>query len=326
MRRREFIGGLGSAAAWPAMARAQQTTVPIVGFLHNATFEAVHDRVRLFSESLAQGGYLPGRNVAIEYRFADNRNDQLPALAAELVRLRVAVIATTNTPPALAAHAATPTIPILFNIGGDPVQLGLVASLSRPGGNVTGVSTLNISIVSKRLELLNQIVPAATSIALLVDPTNPESTMAETVEAERAAKSLGRQLIVVAASTTGDLEAAFASLRDQGAGALMVNAYALFFTARDQIAALASRYAIPVISAQRELALAGSLMSYGTDNTKVYSVLGTYCARILNGEKVSDLPVQQITRVELFINLRTAKALGLNIPETLLATADEVIQ
>jgi putative ABC transport system substrate-binding protein len=326
MRRREFIAGLGSAAAWPLAARAQPPTVPIVGFLHNSAFEAVRDKVLSFSDSLAQGGYVPGRNVAIEYRFADNNNDRLPALAEELVRLHAAVIATVNTPTALAAHATIRTIPIVVMVGGDPVQLGLVTSFNRPGGNVTGVSTLNISMVSKRLELLHQVVPAAATVALLVNPTNPEFATAETLEAEHAAKLLGRRLIVMGASAKGDLEATFASLRDQRAGALVVNADALFFTTRDQIAALASRYAIPVMSAQRELAFAGSLMSYGTDNAKVYSVLGSYCARILNGEKVSELPVQQITKVELIINLKTAKALGLTIPETLLATADEVIQ
>jgi putative ABC transport system substrate-binding protein len=226
----------------------------------------------------------------------------------------------------LAAQAATRAIPVIFNIGGDPVQLGLVASLSRPGGNVTGVSTLNLAVVSKRLELLHQVIPAAMSIALLINPTNPEFSTAETLEAERAAKLLGRRLIVVSAITTGDLEAAFASLRDQRAGALMVNADALFFTAWDQIVALTARYAIPAISPYREQTLAGGLMSYGTNGAHVHRIVGNYCGRILNGEKASDLPVQQITKLDLAINRRTAKTLGLTIPETLLATADEVIQ
>jgi putative tryptophan/tyrosine transport system substrate-binding protein len=326
MKRREFIAGLGGAALLPIVARAQPAAFPVVGFLHNATLEAVRERLPYFFDGLAQGGYVPGRNVAIEYRFADNSNDRLPALAEELVRLRVAVIATTNTPPMLAARAATRTIPIIFNIGSDPVQLGVAASLGRPGGNVTGVSTLNLAVVAKRMELLHQIVPATMSIAMLVNPTNPEFATAETLEAEHAAKLLGRRLIVVGATATSDLEDAFATLRDQRAGALMVNADALFFTARDQIAALAARYPVAVISAHRELAFSGGLMSYGTDMAKVNAQVGSYCARILNGEKASDLPVQQITRLELTINLKTAKALGLTIPETLLATADEVIQ
>jgi putative tryptophan/tyrosine transport system substrate-binding protein len=326
MRRREFIGGLGIAAAWPIAARAQQPTVPIIGFLHNSTFEAVRDPGLLFLDGLAQAGYVPGGNVAIEYRFAENSNDRLPALAEELVRLHAAVIATVNTPTALAARAATRTIPIVFMVGGDPVQLGLVRSFNHPGGNATGVSTLNISMVSKRLELLHQIVPAAASIALLVNPTNREVATAETLEAEHAAKLLGRRLIVMGASATGDLKATFASLRNQRAGAVMVSADTLFLRARDQIATLGTRYTVPVLSAHREGALGGSLMSYAIDNAKMYSVLGSYCARVLNGEKVSDMPVQQITRVELIINLKTAKALGLTIPETLLATADEVIQ
>jgi putative ABC transport system substrate-binding protein len=325
MRRREFIAGLGSAAAWQST-RAQPIAVPAVGFLHNGALEAVSERLAFFSAGLVQGGYEPGRNVTVEYRFADNYNDRLPALVAELVRLPAAVIAATNTPTVLAAQPASRAIPVVFNIGADPVQLGLVASLSRPGGNITGVSTLNLTMVSKRMELLHQVIPAKKSIAMLSNPTNPEFNAAETLEAQRAATVLGRRLITVDVSSPRDLEPAFASVADQHAGAVVVNAEPLFLTTWRQIVALGSRYAIPVMSVRREQALSGGLMSYGTDYDKVYAMVGAYCARILSGEKAADLPAQQITKVELIVNLKVAKAFGVTVPETLLATADEVIE
>jgi putative ABC transport system substrate-binding protein len=325
MRRREFIAAVGCAAASPILARAQPSAVPRIGFLHNATLEVTRGLLPIFSESLAAGGYVPGRDVAIEYRYAANNNDRLPALAAGLVQLGVAVIVTSNTPTVLAARAASQTIPIVFNVGIDPVELGLVSSLSRPGGNATGVSTPNIAIVAKRLELLHQILPSGMPVALLINPTNPEFATADTLEAERAAKLLDRRLFVVGASSAGELKSAFVSLHDQGAACLVVNGDSFFFAARSQIAALAAQYRVPLISPFREQVLAGGLMSYGTDLAKVYLVLGSYCVRILHGEKASELPVQQITKLALAINRRAARTLGLAIPELLFAAADEVI-
>jgi putative ABC transport system substrate-binding protein len=297
----------------------------LVGFLHNATVEVARGLLPVFSESLAEGGYVPGRNVAIEHRFANNNYDRLPALAAGLIQLGAVVIVTSNTATALAARAASQTIPVVFNIDVDPVELGLVASLSRPGGNATGVSTLNIAIVAKRLALLDQMIPSGMPVALLINPANPEFATAETIEAERAAKLLGRQLFVVTASTMGELKSTFISLRAQGTGGLVAIADSFFFAARNQIGALAAQYRLPVISPFREQALAGGLMSYGTDRAKVYLLLGNYCARILDGEKASELPVQQITKLVLTINRRTVKTLGLAVPELLFAAADEVI-
>jgi putative ABC transport system substrate-binding protein len=324
MRRREFIAGLGSAAAWPVVARAQQPAMPVIGYLSGAAETSRYSAP--FLQGLGEHGFVEGRNVEIVYRYAKTQYDRLPAMAAELVGRRVAVIVATGGPnSALAAKSATSTIPIVFESGVDPVESGLVPSLNRPGGNLTGVSFLTTALVSKRLELLHQIVPPATSIGYLVNPTlfNVET---QKREAEIAARILGVGLVFLNASTLNEIEAAFAILVGQQIGALMADADPFFFAQRDQIAALATRHAVPAIYAYREAVAAGGLVSYGASILDAYRLVGTYAGRILKGEKPANLPVQQATRTEMVINLKTAKALGLTMPETLLATADEVIQ
>jgi putative ABC transport system substrate-binding protein len=327
MRRRQFIAGLGSAASWPALARAQQSASPVIGFL-----SVDHDRneaehiVPGFLQGLREQGYIEERNVEILYRWAGLAYDRLPALAADLARHRVAVIvATGGTPVALAAKAATATIPIVIAGGGDPVALGLVASLSHPGGNITGVSFLTVQVMAKRLELLHQLVPAATTIGLLVNSASPQAAN-ETAEAERAARILKVQLVTANASTPDGIEYAFATFAAQRIGALLCGADALFGVQRKQLAALAARHAMPAIYQISDTVRAGGLISYGANLSDALRIAGVYTGRILKGEKPADLPVQQSTKIEMVINLRTAKALGLTIPETLLATADEVIQ
>jgi putative ABC transport system substrate-binding protein len=325
MRRREFIAGVGSAAAWPLTARAQQQAVPVIGFLNpRSADDDYKDVIVPFLQGLMETGYVEGHNVAVEYRYAKNQPDRLPVLARDLVRRRIAVIVAAGTPTALAAKAATTTIPIVFTTGGDPVVLGLVASLNRPGGNVTGIANLAGELAPKRLQLLRQLLPNAALFGVLVDPRFPitQSTIAEL---QVAARTLGLQLVVVNA-TDRDLEPAFVTFSQQHVGAVLVSDSAFYAPRREQLAALAARHALPAIYPFPEYALAGGLMSYGTSNHIYYHQVGIYVGRILKGEKPADLPVQQSVKIELVINLKTAKALGLTIPETLLATADEVIQ
>jgi putative ABC transport system substrate-binding protein len=328
MRRREFIAGLGSAAAWPVAARAQRS-VPVVGFLHGATLEAISpERIAAFRAGLAETGFVEGQSVFIEYRWANGRNDLLPALAADLVRRQVSVIATPNSAAsALAAKAATSSIPIVFMFGADPIASGVVSSLNRPGGNLTGVSLLTGDLlVSKRLQFLRELVPGADLIALIVNSSNPVAAEAQKKEAELAAKVLGIRLSIIAASTESEIEAAFRTLVEKGSRALLMGDDATFNAQRHQIVALAARHAVPAIFAFRELAVAGGLMSYGPSLPAAYRTVGVYTGRILKGDKPADLPVQRVTKIEMVVNTKTAKALGLTIPETLLAIADEVIQ
>jgi putative ABC transport system substrate-binding protein len=326
MNRREFIAGLGGAVAWPLAARAQQVAMPVIGYLSDRRAEADAVILAAFRQGLGETGYIEHRNVAIEYRWAENTNARLPALVDDLIRRRVAVIATNGTPSVLAAKAATRTTPIVFMTGGNPVELGLVASLSRPGGNLTGVTLLALEVEAKRLELLRTLLPAGTSIAYLVNPTNAVFAETETRKLQVAARILGVRLLVLNASGPSEFEAAFATLVRERAGGLVVGGDAVFINARDQLFAYSARHALPAIFSYREDALAGGLMSYGVSLAEIFSLVGVYTGRILKGERPADLPVQQATRIQLTINLKTAKALGLTIPETLLATADEVIE
>ena len=325
MKRREFITLLVGAALWPLAARAQQQAMPVVGFLNGSSPNGYGRFLSAFLQGLREAGYVEGRNVAIEYRWAEGQYDRLPALAADLVRRRVDVIAATSTPANRVAKEATTTIPIVFTTSSDPVELGLVASLSRPGSNVTGATTLNVEVGSKRLELLHEIVPPAAMIVELVNPNNPNlETQLRNIQA--AGHTVGRRILVLSARTQSEIDAAFARLVEQQAGGLLINTDAFFFSQRDQLIALAKRYAIPVIFDRREFAEAGGLMSYGGSVTDVYRLAGIYTGRILKGEKPADLPVQQSTRVELVINVKTARALGLTLPLSLLGRADEVIE
>jgi len=326
MRRRAFIAALGGAAAtWPFAAHAQQPAMPVIGFLNSASPSLYAGALRAFLEGLGETGFVDGRNVIIEYRWAEGQYDRLPALAADLIRRQVTVIAATSTPAALAAKAATVAIPIVFTTASDPVQIGLVASLSRPSGNVTGATQMTVEVGPKRLEMAHELVPAATVIALLVNPTSP---VAETIarDMQAAAGTLGLQMHVLRASDDREIDDAFAASIQLGAGALVI-ASDVFFTSRDeQLGALTLRYKVPTIYQYHEFAAAGGLMSYGGSLTDTYRQTGIYTGRILKGDKPADLPVQQATKVELIINLKTAKALGLTVPLTLLGRADEVIE
>ena len=327
MRRRAFIAALGSAAAWPFAARAQQRAMPVVGFLNPASLESRRDLVAAFHKGLAESGYVEGRNLAIEYRWAEGRNARLPVMAADLVQRRVAVIvAVDGTAAALAAKAATSTVPIVFLVGADPVELGLVTSLSRPGGNMTGVGALAVGTVAKRLQVLHELVPAAAEIAFLRNPTNPYFSELETRELSTAAGSLGVRLLLLNASDVHEMEAAFANLVAQRADALLVGTDPFFITARDQLVALVNLHAVPAIYPFREDAVAGGLISYGASNRDGYRVVGGYTGRILSGENPADLPVQQAAKLEMVLNLKTAKALGITFPLSLLGRADEVIE
>jgi putative ABC transport system substrate-binding protein len=327
MRRRTFIAGLGSAAAWPAVARAQQPSVPVIGYLSPQSAELDYKiRTIPFFRGLKEAGYVEGQNVAIEYRWAENQYDLLPALAADLVRRRVAVIVAAGNEAALAAKAATTTIPIVFTAAGDPVALGLVASLNRPGANVTGFNTFSAELAPKQLQLLRELIPdAALLTGVLADPAFP-SIQSNIGDLQAAARTLGLQLIVVNARTDSDLETAFETFSQHRAGAVFVAISSFYNRRMEQLAALAARHALPGIYPYREFAIAGGLISYGSSLGYVAQQAGIYIGRILGGEKPADLPVQQVTKLDLVINLKTAKALGLAIPETLLATADEVIQ
>ena len=328
IRRRQFITLLSVAATWPLAARAQQAAMPVTGFLNSGSgdVEPFTQFVRAFHQGLGETGYVEARNFAVEYRWADGQYDRLPALAAELVRRQVKVIAATGgNPSALAAKAATATIPIVFNMGDDPVKAGVVASLNRPGGNLTGVSMLNTELQQKQLEVLHELVPSATAIGLLVNPTGPN---AESVskQVQAAARTRGLNLHILHASTERDCEAAFARLGELRAGGLILGPDPFFTSRLQQLAALSVRHSMPAIYSNREFSAAGGLMNYGISITDVYRLVGVYTGRILKGEKPAELPVQQATKVQMIINLKTAKALGLTVPDTLLARADEVIE
>jgi putative tryptophan/tyrosine transport system substrate-binding protein len=326
VKRREFISLLGGAAAWPLAARAQQPAMPVVGFLRSGSFTNVtHDRfVTAFRQGLKETGFVEGQDCAIEYRWDDNQSDRLPTLVDDLLRRPVAVIVT-DTPGALAAKAATTTVPIVFVTGGDPVRIGLVASLNRPGGNVTGVSFFSVELAAKQLGLLRELRPGAARIAVLVDPKFP-TTERLVSDVRAAASAMGQQIEVLHVSTDREIETAFTTLVQRGAGALFCGTGWFLLSQRERIVALAARHKIPAIYLLRDYVAAGGLMSYATSNTDAYRQAGIYAGRILKGEKPGDLPVMLPTKFELVINVKTAKALGLEIPDKLLALADEVIE
>jgi len=329
VRRREFLTLLGAAAASPIVARAQQQTMPVIGFLSGYPAESftpeIQPYIAAFRRGLSEAGYTDGQNVAIEYRWAENQSSRLPVLAAELARRKVAVLVSTGgAASTLAAKAATNTIPIVFTTGGDPVKLGLVASLNRPGGNATGVTMLSNVLTAKRLELVNEVVPSASAIGFLVDPNNPNAA-AETSDAEVGARTIGKRVVLLRASTEHEIDIAFAALAKQRIEALVAAGEVFFESRRSQIVALAAQLAVPAVY-NREFASAGGLMGYGSNIADAYRQAGIYAGRILKGEKPADLPVQQTVKVELVLNLKTAKTLGITFPLSLLGRADEVIE
>jgi putative tryptophan/tyrosine transport system substrate-binding protein len=325
MRRREFMTLLGGAAAWPLVARAQQSAMPVVGFINAASAQHWAAPLSAFLKGLSETGYVEGHNVTIEYRWAEGRYDRLPAFVADLVQRKVNVLAATSTPAALAAKAATTTIPIVFTTAGDPVQLGLAATLNRPGGNVTGVTLLDVELAPKRLQLARELAPTATMMAVLVNPSFPptESMLRELAV---AARSFGLKIHVAHATTEPEIDEAFATVAQVRAGALVIGTDIFFSSRMEQLGTLTLRHAVPTIYEYREFALAGGLISYGGSITEMYRNAGIYTGRILKGDKPADLPVQRATKIELIINLKTARALGLTIPTSLLVRADEVIE
>ena len=326
MRRREIIGLLGAAAAWPLAARAQQPAMPVVGFL--STVDPRRAAFRAFHEGLAERGYVEGRNLTIDYRWAaEGNNERLPALAADLVRLQVAVIVSSGgIATALAAKAATQTIPVVFTIGVDPIAAGLVANLGRPGGNLTGATLLASDLVAKRFEMLRELLPGSDTFALLSNPASPFIAETERREAQVAAGILGVKLLPLNANSEREIEAAFATIIEQRVGGLVVSSDPALTNRATQIVTLAARYAVPAIYFWRDYTAVGGLISYGPDRAEAYRIAGAYTGRILKGEKPAGLPVQQVTKVELSINLKTAKALGLTVPLSLRGRADEVIE
>src|SRR5215510_10652320 len=327
LKRREFVTLLGgAAAAWPLAARAQQAAVPVIGYLGAQSPAAFASRVTAFRQGLGETGYVEGRNVAIEFRWAEGQHDRLPALAAELVARQVAVIvAPGGAPAAIAAKSVTTTIPIVFEMGADPIAMGLVTSLNRPGGNLTGVSSLNVEVTPKRLEILREAIPTATVVAVLLNPTSPTAD-SQLRNLQEAARALGLQLHVLRATSARDFDAVFASLLQLRANGLVVASDTFFATHSEQLAALTVRHALPAIHQSRDFTLAGGLMSYGGSFVESHRQAGVYTGRVLKGDKPADLPVQQVTKVELLINLKTAKALGVTFPLALSGRADQVIE
>jgi ABC-type uncharacterized transport system substrate-binding protein len=326
LKRREFITLLGGTAAWPLAADAQQPAMPVIGFINGASAKGYARPLSAFLKGLGETDYAEGHNVAIEYRWAEGRGDRLPAMATDLVHRQVAVIAATTTQAALAAKTATTTIPIVFETGDDPVRLGLVTSLNRPGGNVTGVTQTNVEMAPKRLELLHELLPTASVMALLINPANPTLAEANTKELQVAARTLGLELHVLNASTEHDFDAVFAKLIQLRASGLVIGNDPFFTSRSEQLAALAVHNAMPAAYAWREFAMAGGLLSYGSDVTDAYRLAGIFTGRILKGNKPAELPVQQVTKVEMIINLKTAKTLGITIPLPLIGRADAVIE
>jgi putative ABC transport system substrate-binding protein len=327
MRRREFIKAIaGLAAAWPLAAHAQPSTMPVVGFLNVESPDRYRPMAAAFRQGLQESGFVEGQNVAIEYRWAEGHAERLPALAADLVHKQVTVIAATTTPASIAAKGATTTIPIVFETASDPVRLGLVPSLSRPGGNVTGVTQTNVEVAPKRLEVMHELLPNASMLGLLIKPDDPSLAEPQLEDFQAAAHSLGVELHIVNVGTDGELERAFADLSELHVGGVVISTDPFFTSRPKQLASLAARYAMPAISKGREFAAAGGLLSYGADTLDTYRLAGIYTGRVLKGEKPADLPVQQATKVELYINLKTAKALGITVPLPMSGRADEVFE
>jgi ABC-type uncharacterized transport system substrate-binding protein len=328
MQRRKFVAFISSAAAvWPLVVYGQQSAMPVVGFLNAASPQGFPRQLAAFLNGLGEAGYIDGRNVVIQYRWAEGHNDRLPAMAADLVLNQVTVIAATSTPAALAAKAATSTIPIVFETGGDPIELGLVTSLSRPGGNATGAASMTVgTLAAKGLELLHELIPKARVIGLMVNPTNPTGAESQEKEVLSYARTIGLEMHVLNASSEGDFEGVFAKLVGLRATGLIISADAFFSSQSQRLAGLAVRHAIPTLYSRREFPAAGGLVSYGSDVIEAYRLAGIYTGRVLKGEKPADLPVQQATKVELVINLKAANALGITVPLPLLGRADEVIE
>jgi len=326
VRRRDLVTLIGGVAAtWPFAARGEQP-LPVVGFVNAASAKSYTRQLAAFLTGLSETGYIVGQNVAIEYRWADGQNDQMPAIVADLIRQKVSVIAATSTPAAIAAKRADTAIPIIFETGSDPIRLGLIPSLNRPGGNVTGVTNLNFEIAPKRLQLLHELVPTASVIALLTNPANPALAETATKEVQAAARALGLELHVLNASTDDEIDGGFAKLIEMRAGGLVIAPDTFFNSRIERLAALAFHHSVPTIYEWREFAVAGGLVSYGSAIADSYRLAGNYVGRVLKGDKTADLPVQQVTRFEMFINLKTAKALGISVPNTLIGRADELIE
>jgi ABC-type uncharacterized transport system substrate-binding protein len=326
MRRREFITLVGGLAAWPLAARAQQPATPVIGYLDSRSPDEGESRAAAFRRGLQESGYIIGQNVAIEYRWADQQIDRLPAMAADLVKRHVTVIATGTTPAVLAAQAATTKIPIVFEVGTDPVRLGLVATLNRPGGNVTGVTNLIVEVAPKRLELLHELLPTAKVMALLLNPDDRALAQAQAREVLSAARNRGLELHVLNARSEGDFDAVFADIKRLRVGGLLIGGGSVFLRGVNKLAALTVRHAVPAISQWRSFPAAGGLMSYGSDFLDSYRMAGVYTGRVLKGENPAELPVVQATKFELVINLKAAKALGISVPPSMQARADEMIE